>query len=117
LFEDQGRDLMLDLPTSAATVRSSAEDLAAALDALVENVVAHTPDGTPAHITLTRDASHIHITVADEGPGIPLGAGERGRSDRGSTGLGLDIARRYAESTGGHLTIHPNQVELTLAAT
>jgi hypothetical protein len=27
-------------------VRSSAEDLAAALDALVENVVAHTPDGT-----------------------------------------------------------------------
>jgi signal transduction histidine kinase len=117
LFEDLGRDLMLDLPTSAATVRSSAEDLAAALDALVENVVAHTPDGTPAHITLTRDASHIHITVADEGPGIPLGAGERGRSDRGSTGLGLDIARRYAESTGGHLTIHPNQVELTLAAT
>ncbi|WP_432888983.1 sensor histidine kinase [Kribbella sp. CA-245084] len=116
LFEDQGRELTLDLPTSAAMVRSSAEDLAAALDALVENVVAHTPDGTPAHITLTRDASHIHITVADEGPGIPLGAGERGRSDRGSTGLGLDIARRYAESTGGRLTIHRNQVELTLAS-
>ncbi|TDW69842.1 signal transduction histidine kinase [Kribbella pratensis] len=116
LFEDQGRELTLDLPTNAAMVRSSSEDLAAALDALVENVVAHTPDGTPAHITLTRDASHIHITVADEGPGIPLGAGERGRSDRGSTGLGLDIARRYAEATGGHLTIRRNQVELTLAA-
>ncbi|RZU15778.1 signal transduction histidine kinase [Kribbella rubisoli] len=116
LFEDQGRELTLDLPTSAAMVRSSAEDLAAALDALVENVVAHTPDGTPAQITLTRDTSHIHITVADEGPGIPLGAGERGRSDRGSTGLGLDIARRYAEATGGHLTIHRNQVELTLAS-
>jgi len=116
LFEDQGRELTLDLPTNAAMVRSSSEDLAAALDALVENVVAHTPDGTPAHITLTRDTSHIHITVADEGPGIPLGAGERGRSDRGSTGLGLDIARRYAEATGGHLTIRRNQVELTLAA-
>lgn len=116
LFEDQGRELALDLPTTAAMVRSSSEDLAAALDALVENVVAHTPDGTPAQITLTRDASHVRITVADEGPGIPLGAGERGRSDRGSTGLGLDIARRYAEATGGHLTIHRNQVELTLAA-
>jgi signal transduction histidine kinase len=117
LFEDQGRLLALDLPTSAAMVRSSAEDLAAALDALVENVVAHTPDGTPAHITLIRDASHVQITVADDGPGIPLGAGERGRSDRGSTGLGLDIARRYAEATGGHLTIRRNQVQLTLAAT
>ncbi|MFI5695898.1 sensor histidine kinase [Kribbella sp. NPDC051586] len=116
LFEDQGRELTLDLPTNAAMVRSSAEDLAAALDALVENVVAHTPDGTPAHITLTRETSHIHITVADEGPGIPLGAGERGRSDRGSTGLGLDIARRYAEATGGHLTIRRNQVELTLSS-
>ncbi|TCC64097.1 HAMP domain-containing histidine kinase [Kribbella pittospori] len=115
LFEDQGRELALDLPEPPAMVRSSAEDLAAALDALVENVVAHTPDGTPARITLTREQNVVRIAVADKGPGIPLGAGERGRSDRGSTGLGLDIARRYAEATGGHLTIHANEVVLTLA--
>lgn len=117
LFEDQGRELALDLPDTPATVRSSAEDLGAALDALVENVVAHTPDGTPARITLTRADSVVRIVVADNGPGIPLGAGERGRSDRGSTGLGLDIARRCAEAAGGRLTLHPNEVELTLAAT
>jgi signal transduction histidine kinase len=116
LFEDQGRELTLDLPTPPAEVRSSAEDLGAALDALVENVVAHTPDGTPARITLTREANGVRIVVADKGPGIPLGAGERGRSDRGSTGLGLDIARRCAEAAGGHLSIHPNEVVLTLAA-
>ncbi|WP_112246835.1 HAMP domain-containing sensor histidine kinase [Kribbella monticola] len=122
LFEDQGRELTLDLPTPPAEVRSSAEDLAAALDALVENVVAHTPDGTPARIILTRQpAGGVLIVVADEGPGIPLGAGERGRSDRGSTGLGLDIARRCAEAAGGRLTIHPNlpagsSVHLTLGA-
>ncbi|WP_427884871.1 sensor histidine kinase [Kribbella sp. GL6] len=114
LFEDQGRELALDLPDTPAAVRSSAEDLGAALDALVENVVAHTPDGTPARITLTRTAGTIHIVVADKGPGIPLGAGERGRSDRGSTGLGLDIARRCAEAAGGALTLHRNEVELTL---
>jgi signal transduction histidine kinase len=95
-------------------VRSSAEDLTAALDALVENVVAHTPDGTPARITLTREQNGVRIVVADKGPGIPLGAGERGRSDRGSTGLGLDIARRCAEAAGGELTIHRNEVVLTL---
>jgi signal transduction histidine kinase len=114
LFEDQGRELTLNLPAAPAAVRSSAEDLAAALDALVENVVAHTPDGTPARITLTRDENGVRISIADEGPGIPLGAGERGRSDRGSTGLGLDIARRYTEATGGHLTIHRNEVILVL---
>ena len=125
LFEDQGRELVLDLPTPPAMVRSSAEDLGAALDALVENVVAHTPDGTSARIILTRQpvggSDGVLIVVADEGPGIPLGAGERGRSDRGSTGLGLDIARRCAEAAGGRLTIHPNlptgsSVHLTLAA-
>ncbi|TCO47001.1 signal transduction histidine kinase [Kribbella antiqua] len=116
LFEDQGRELTLDLPAPPAMVRASAEDLGAALDALVENVVAHTPDGTPARISLTRLGTGVRIVVADKGPGIPLGAGERGRSDRGSTGLGLDIARRCAEAAGGHLTIHKNQVVLTLAA-
>lgn len=70
---------------------------------------------TTARITLTREQNVVRIAVADKGPGIPLGAGERGRSDRGSTGLGLDIARRYAEATGGHLTIHTNEVVLTLA--
>jgi signal transduction histidine kinase len=114
LFEDQGRELALDLPDQPAMVRSSAEDLGAALDALVENVVAHTPDGTPARITLTRTDTGVRIVVADEGPGIPLGAGERGRSDRGSTGLGLDIARRCAEAAGGNLTLRRNAVELTL---
>jgi signal transduction histidine kinase len=97
-------------------VRASAEDLGAALDALVENVVAHTPDGTPARITLTREAHGVRIVVADKGPGIPLGAGERGRSDRGSTGLGLDIARRCAEAAGGPMTIGRNEVVLVLAA-
>ncbi|WP_350278375.1 HAMP domain-containing sensor histidine kinase [Kribbella sp. HUAS MG21] len=114
LFEDQGRELALDLPDAPAMVRSSGEDLGAALDALVENVVAHTPDGTPARITLTRADGLVRIVVADNGPGIPLGAGERGRSDRGSTGLGLDIARRCAEAAGGSLTLHRNEVVLTL---
>jgi signal transduction histidine kinase len=117
LFEDQGRRLTLDLPTPPAEIRLAAEDLAAALDALVENVVAHTPDGTAARITLSRErvasAPGIRIVVADEGPGIPLGAGTRGRSDRGSTGLGLDIARRATEAAGGSLTIHGAAVHLT----
>jgi signal transduction histidine kinase len=125
LFEDQGRELSLDLPAPPAEVRSSAEDLAAALDALVENVVAHTPDGTAARISLRRrplgSGEGVRLVVEDKGPGIPIGSGERGRSDRGSTGLGLDIARRCAEAAGGRLIIRTGYasggaVELWLAA-
>jgi hypothetical protein len=41
------------------------------------------------------------LTVSDAGPGLPDGAGIRGRSDRGSSGLGLSIARRCAQASGG----------------
>ncbi len=106
LFEDQGRPLTLELPPGEVAVRAAREDLAAAVDALVENVAAHTPDGAGMRVTLTGDA---RLQIADDGPGIPLGAGERGRSDRGSTGLGLDIARRCAEATGGRMVIHAGE--------
>ena len=44
--------------------------------------------------------------VADEGPGFATGyAAQRGTSGAGSTGLGLDIARRIAEASGGSLTM------------
>ena len=41
------------------------------------------------------------LTVSDAGPGLPDGAEIRGRSDRGSSGLGLSIARRCAQASGG----------------
>ena len=44
--------------------------------------------------------------IADDGPGFPdADPTERGRSSGGSTGLGLDIARRIAEASGGSLMI------------
>ena len=55
----------------------------------------------------TTDAgTYQRLVVADEGPGFPQAdPTERGRSGIGSTGLGLDIARRIAESSGGTLMI------------
>lgn len=110
LFEDQSRVVTLELPDGELPVRAAREDLAAAVDALVENVAAHTPDGAAMRVTVTAEqvagTPGARIAIADDGPGIPLGAGERGRSDRGSTGLGLDIARRCAEAAGGRIAIH-----------
>jgi signal transduction histidine kinase len=106
LADDQDRARSVTLPATPAPVRASAEDLAAAVDALVENVIAHTPEGTPFEVTLsTVDSGGAVLTVSDSGPGLPDGAGVRGRSDRGSSGLGLDIARRCAEASGGTMYV------------
>ncbi len=108
LAEDQDRDVTVVEPGDAATVGCTADELAAALDALIENVVAHTPEGTALAVVLRPTDVGADIDVVDHGPGIPLGAARRGRSDRGSSGLGLDIARSCAASTGGHLDVLAN---------
>ena len=108
LAEDQQRTSTVTLPAGPVPVRAAAEDLAAAVDALVENVVAHTPEGTLFAVRLTAQPPGARLEVSDEGPGIDRAEPIRGRSDRGSTGLGLDIARRCAESSGGSMTITTN---------
>jgi signal transduction histidine kinase len=108
LTEEQERAAMIELPQSELPVRAAADDLAAAVDALLENVVAHTPEGTAFAVRLApTGAGGARLEVADDGSGIGSPEPVRGRSDRGSTGLGLDIARRCAEASGGTLTISP----------
>jgi signal transduction histidine kinase len=97
LAEDTGRDLRQDLPEGSLPVAVPADDLAAALDALLGNVFAHTPDGTALSVTLTaRPGGGAVLEVADEGPGFAPSAARRGASGGDSTGLGLDIARQVA---------------------
>lgn len=105
LAEDQGRRLDLRLPPVSCQVRVATDDLAAAVDALLENVFAHTPEGTAMAVLVDVGRADATVTVADGGPGIPRGAVDRGASGGGSTGLGLDIVRRTAESSGGCLEV------------
>jgi signal transduction histidine kinase len=105
LAEDTDRPLTVRIADGPVLVRASAADLAAGVDALLGNVFAHTPDGTPFAIKLEPESDSVRLVVADGGPGftVPHPVG-RGTSQAASTGLGLDIARRVAESSGGRLT-------------
>jgi signal transduction histidine kinase len=105
LTEDQRRQGTVSLPSDPLVVRAAPEDLAAAVDALLENVVAHTPEGTAFGVRLTAAPGGARLEVSDEGPGLPADEPVRGRSDRGSSGLGLDIARRCAEASGGSMSL------------
>jgi len=82
-------------------------ELAAALDAVLGNVFRYTPQGTAFEVGISRRDGWVAVRVDDAGPGIPdpERAMRRGESNQGSTGLGLDIARRAAKSTGGSVSL------------
>ncbi|MFL1905655.1 sensor histidine kinase [Streptomyces tauricus] len=112
LAEDTGRAVALDITTEGPLpVGVPADELAAAVDALLGNVFAHTPDGTAFSVTLSpRPGGGAVLTVADDGPGLSADLARRGASLGGSTGLGLDIARRAAQSSGGDMTLTTGRV-------
>jgi len=107
LAEDTERRMTVEVAEGQIRVQVSSEDLATCADVLLENVFAHTPDGVSCAVRLShRDPGGAWLVVADDGPGFPSSdPTERGRSGIGSTGLGLDIAKRIAESSGGTLMI------------
>lgn len=105
LAEDQDRPLTICLPAGPCLVNLEADELAAAVDALLENVFAHTPEGAGLCVKVDLDEGFACLIVADDGPGIPDGVGLRGRSGSGSTGLGLDIVQRTAQKAGGSMSI------------
>lgn len=77
------------------------------LSTLLENSLIHGAGTVTVH---TRAVSgSLVVEVGDEGPGIPPELGsrifERSVSARGSTGLGLAVARELAESDGGRLDL------------
>ena len=82
-------------------------ELAAALDAVIGNVFRYTPQGTAFEVAVSRRDGWVAIRIDDAGPGIPNPdrALRRGESDQGSTGLGLDIAKRVALQANGSVSI------------
>jgi two-component system sensor histidine kinase KdpD len=83
---------------------------------LLENVVRHTPPGTPLRVVGTETAAGtVRLRVEDGGPGVPRAALEHvfdkfyrapssaARSRPGS-GLGLAVVRGFVEAMGGTVT-------------
>jgi signal transduction histidine kinase len=102
LAEDQGRPTSVAMPTGPLWVALERDDLSDLLDVLVDNVFAHTPEGVSLgiHLDHERVEDLAVLTVTDGGAGF---AATPPGSRPGTSGLGLDIARRTAESCGGRL--------------
>lgn len=110
LADHTNRAIDVNLATGPLPVRLPRSELAASIDALLGNIFAHTPDGTGFAVTLTSGpAGGARLIITDQGPGYPADTAtallHRGSSSAQSTGLGLDIAKRAADASGGALIL------------
>ncbi|HEY3961855.1 MAG TPA: HAMP domain-containing sensor histidine kinase [Gaiellaceae bacterium] len=80
---------------------------------LLENALVHTPAGTTIRLDVARDGGRATLSVADDGPGIPVELRARvfqrfarlDGSRASGSGLGLAIARELAEVMGGRIEL------------
>jgi two-component system sensor histidine kinase KdpD len=77
---------------------------------LVENARQVSPAGAPIDLVADRSAADpemVRLGVLDRGPGIVSDAAELDPAEIRPRGLGLEIARRFAEASGGAVVLAP----------
>ncbi len=113
-----GRNITLKTPNVSVEVQADAMRLGQVLTNLLSNALKYSPEDAPVSMQLKRDRTGVHISVRDEGPGIPPEALSRlfqrfyrvpGIEVQHGTGvglgLGLYICQRLVELHGGQLHV------------
>ena len=111
--ERDGVTLAVALPAAPAVALVDAPAVGRALGNLVANALRHTPAGGRVSVRLSTGAGRARIAVSDTGPGVPADAlphlFERFyRADERAgvgSGLGLALAREWAERDGGRVEV------------
>ncbi|KAF5994293.1 MULTISPECIES: sensor histidine kinase [Streptomyces] len=102
----------LDIPETLPMVAVDPGLLERAVANLVENAVKYSPVDEPVLVSASAMANRVEVRVVDRGPGVPDEAKDRifapfqryGDAPRGAgVGLGLAVARGFAEAMGGTL--------------
>ena len=104
--------VQVTLGAGSPAVRADAHQIERVLVNLIENALKYSPDQEPVRLQVGGTASEVHVRVIDHGCGIPAAdvdrifepfqRGEGAAGQRGA-GLGLAIARGFAEANGGRV--------------
>lgn len=135
-FEAQARGITVHTELAPdLKVRGQPALLHSAVENVVRNALRYTTAGSTVTVRLTQDGSHCTIDVEDCGPGIPedrieamfqpfVRISEARDRASGGYGLGLAIAKRVVDASGGNIHAHNRQqgglqvrIELPLADT
>ena len=103
-------------PVTDVTVVADRDRLALALDALLENAIAHTASGGQIEVSARREDGHVVLMVADSGTGIAPAdldrifqrfarANPQRSSEAGGFGLGLAIVQAIATAHHGSVQV------------
>jgi signal transduction histidine kinase len=111
---DSGHSLSWDVEPDVA-VLGDRELLAQAIANLLDNARVHTPAGTAVTVTLEGGEEWVRLSVADNGPGVPVEdrdsvlrrfyRGEASRTTPGN-GLGLSLVAAVAAAHGGEAVVY-----------
>ena len=116
-FEASSSEHRLDvrLPHDPVVRWADPDAVARIVGNLVTNAIKYTPPDTTVTVSLAVAADAVEITVADDGPGIPVDKRDaifekfqRGaQTGHGGLGLGLYICRALAKAHGGSVSYAP----------
>ena len=106
-----GQRVQVSFPEESPIVRADAQQVERALVNMIENALKYSPSSEPVHVQVSLTAGDVLVRVVDHGPGIALGERERvfdafhraGPDGVRGAGLGLAIARGFAEANDGRL--------------
>ncbi|RPF44999.1 two-component system sensor histidine kinase KdpD [Streptomyces sp. Ag109_G2-6] len=105
--------VLLDVPETLPMVRVDPGLLERSVANVVENAVKYSPRGQRVLVAASALGDRVEVRVVDRGPGVPDEAKDRifapfqryGDAPRGAgVGLGLAVARGFAEAMDGTLT-------------
>jgi two-component system sensor histidine kinase KdpD len=105
--------VVVELAADAPPVRVDAAQVERALANLVENALKFSPSGSAVVVRAEHGATELRIHVVDRGSGLtpaeretvfqPFRRGERAAGGVRGAGVGLAIARGFAEANGGRI--------------
>ena len=112
--QERGVAIVCDAPPSLPQVYVDRARIYQVIGNLIDNALAHMPDGGDIRIVAAQKSPMVQVSVTDTGSGIPASAlphiferfysADTERSRRsGGFGLGLTVARQIVESHGGRI--------------